>query len=189
MVKLNLGSWLGSPGTKSDINTNSDMNRKKQNRRSFAGLGSLQYVRASSPTYSPKENNSHVAKNEGENNHHNHHHPRSMTALAETISRETTKLESYLRDKGLPMPSFEVDAADDFPQLPEDMQRSRLEIIHATKQLRELTIGPRETMRWGIWEVSSTWIFFFFVCLLLNILVRAISFSTYLPSRSSTTTI
>lgn len=77
----------------------------------------------------------------------------SMTTLANTISKETAKLEKYMKENGLPMPSFDVDAADDFPKLPEDMQKSRLEIIHATKQLRDLTVGPRESLRWGVWEV------------------------------------
>ncbi|KAF3765145.1 hypothetical protein M406DRAFT_61886 [Cryphonectria parasitica EP155] len=73
-------------------------------------------------------------------------------ALAEKISRETAKLERYMKEKGLPMPAFDVDAADDFPKLPADIQNCRLEIIHATKQLRDLTIGPRESVRWGVWE-------------------------------------
>lgn len=77
----------------------------------------------------------------------------SMTALADTISKETAKLERYLKDNDLPMPSFDLDAADDFPKLPEDMQKSRLAIIHATKQLRDLTVGPRESLRWGVWDV------------------------------------
>lgn len=76
-----------------------------------------------------------------------------MTALADTISKETAKLEKYLKENGLPMPSFDVGAADDFPKLPEDMQKSRLEIIYATKKLRDLTVGPRESLRWGVWEV------------------------------------
>lgn len=79
----------------------------------------------------------------------------SMTALADIISKETAKLEAYLKENNLPMPSFDVDtAADDFPKLPEDMQKSRLAVIHATKQLRDLTVGPRESLRWGVWKVS-----------------------------------
>lgn len=79
----------------------------------------------------------------------------SMTSLAETISKETAKLEKYMKENGLPMPSFDEDAEGDFPKLPEDMQKSRLEIIHATKQLRDLTVGPRESLRWGVWEVRQ----------------------------------
>lgn len=79
----------------------------------------------------------------------------SMTALADKISRETAKLEKYLKDNNLPMPAFGVDAADDFPRLPNEMQKTRLEIIHATKLLRDLTVGPREGVRWGVQDVSS----------------------------------
>lgn len=78
----------------------------------------------------------------------------NMTALADKISRETAKLEKYLRDNNLPMPGFGVDAVDDFPRLPDEYQKSRLEIIHATKQLRDLTVGPREGVRWGVQNVS-----------------------------------
>lgn len=78
----------------------------------------------------------------------------SMTALADKISKETAKLETYLKENGLPMPDFGVDAADDFPRLPDEMQKSRLEIIHATKLLRDLAVGPREGVRWGVQQVS-----------------------------------
>lgn len=78
----------------------------------------------------------------------------SMTALADKISKETAKLEKYLKENGLPMPDFGVDAADDFPRLPDEMQKSRLDIIHATKLLRDLAVGPREGVRWGVQQVS-----------------------------------
>lgn len=78
-----------------------------------------------------------------------------MVALSKKISEETEKLEKYMKENGLPMPAFNIDAADDFPKLPGDIQKSRLEIIHATKELRDLAVGPRESVRWGAWEVSS----------------------------------
>lgn len=78
-----------------------------------------------------------------------------MVALSKKIAEETEKLEKYMRSNGLAMPGFDVGAADEFPKLPEDIQKSRLEIIHATKELRDLAVGPRESVRWGVWEVSS----------------------------------
>lgn len=79
-----------------------------------------------------------------------------MVALSRKIAEETEKLEEYMKANSLAMPGFDVDAADDFPKLPGEIQRSRLEIIHATKELRDLAVGPRESVRWGVWEVSSS---------------------------------
>ncbi|ROV96758.1 hypothetical protein VSDG_05535 [Cytospora chrysosperma] len=75
-----------------------------------------------------------------------------MVALSRKIAEETEKLEEYMKANSLAMPGFDVDAADDFPKLPGEIQRSRLEIIHATKELRDLAVGPRESVRWGVWE-------------------------------------
>ena len=76
-----------------------------------------------------------------------------MVVLAQQIAKETEKLEKYLKDNNLPLPSFDADAPSDFPKLPEDIAKSRLNIIFATKELRDLTIGPREGLRWGVWDV------------------------------------
>lgn len=183
MVKLSLGSWLGS--SNSSNSRNNDADRKKENRRSFAGFSSMSTSsgrnnKANGMNKAPSEKSapgqtaaaaatkhtdlvsssgSITTKSENETNPaapagQASSASTNMTQLADTISRETARLEKYLQDNGLPMPSFDVDAADDFPRLPDDMQRSRLEIIHATKQLRDLTIGPRESVRWGVWEVG-----------------------------------
>lgn len=185
MVKLSLASWLGSSG--SSDNSRSDADRKRENRRSFAGFGTLttpfssktnrmstmpkakavpaQKVAAHKPVgdskHTGRSSSSVGSTTESDSPLSSPVAAQSpagpqptMTELADTISRETAKLERYMRENGLPMPSFDVDAADDFPKLPEDIQRSRLEVIHATKQLRDLTVGPRESVRWGVWEVS-----------------------------------
>ena len=75
-----------------------------------------------------------------------------MIALAQKITGETEKLEAHMKANNLPMPSFDVDAAADFPELPPDIAKSRQEIIFATKELGLLAHGPRESVRWGIWE-------------------------------------
>lgn len=163
MVKLSLGSWFGSSS-----NDRNEAERKKQNRRTFSAFGTASPL---SEAYTMGNGKHGEAVNGGtvagghdklarsststeESDREGREEPVSMTALAEKISRETAKLERYMKEKGLPMPSFDVDAADDFPKLPEDIQKSRLEVIHATKQLRDLTVGPRESVRWGVWEVS-----------------------------------
>lgn len=74
-----------------------------------------------------------------------------MVALAQKISKETENLEAYFKANGLALPSFDVDAASDFPKLPDDIKKSRQEIIFATKELRDLAVGPRESIRWGTW--------------------------------------
>ncbi|KAL2016461.1 hypothetical protein VTK56DRAFT_3512 [Thermocarpiscus australiensis] len=75
-----------------------------------------------------------------------------MVALAQKIAKETEKLESYMKENNLSMPSFDVDAPTDFPKLPEDVSKIRQEIIHATKELGLLAHGPRESVRRGVWQ-------------------------------------
>lgn len=77
-----------------------------------------------------------------------------MGILAQKILMETQKLEAYMTENGLPIPGFDVNSPADFPKLPEEVRESRREIIYATKQLRDLAIGPREKIRWGVWEVG-----------------------------------
>ncbi|KAK0718885.1 S-adenosyl-L-methionine-dependent methyltransferase [Apiosordaria backusii] len=79
-----------------------------------------------------------------------------MIALAQKITKETEKLEAYMKEHDLPMPSFDVDAPADFPKLPDEIAQSRKAIISATKELGLLAHGPRESVRWGIWEFLDT---------------------------------
>lgn len=78
----------------------------------------------------------------------------NIVALAQIISKETEKLDAYLKETNTPYPSFEFDGPLDFPQLPEHMQKTRQEIIRATSELRDLTVGPTESLRWMAWDVS-----------------------------------
>ncbi|KAM0392667.1 hypothetical protein HYE67_000829 [Fusarium culmorum] len=79
-----------------------------------------------------------------------------MVQLARKIAEETEKLDNYFKSKGLPDLGFDVNAPNDLPKLPEDIQKCRLEISSATKQLELLVRGPRETIRWGIWSYLDT---------------------------------
>ncbi|KAI0379112.1 S-adenosyl-L-methionine-dependent methyltransferase [Hypomontagnella monticulosa] len=82
--------------------------------------------------------------------------PSRMIALAQKISMETERVEAYFQQNGLQTPSFDVDAPGDFPKMPDDISRSRREIIHATQELQDLMVGPRETVRWMAWDFMNT---------------------------------
>ncbi|KAJ4147764.1 hypothetical protein LMH87_002270 [Akanthomyces muscarius] len=74
-----------------------------------------------------------------------------MIHLAKIISAESDKLESYCKTQGIESPSFDADAPRDFPKLPDNIQKSRQEIIFAASELSSLVRGPRESVRWGVW--------------------------------------
>ncbi|POR33278.1 Sterigmatocystin 8-O-methyltransferase [Tolypocladium paradoxum] len=142
MAKFKVPSWLQSPA--------SDPDTKKQNRRSFSGFSQRKPKHdtvAAVPetaTGAPADEGRPAADQS------------RLIELARTIGAEADKLETYLRNNGLPQPGFAADAPDDFPKLPRDVQRSRQEIIHATKELETLVRGPRETVRWGVWNYLDT---------------------------------
>jgi len=78
-----------------------------------------------------------------------------LVALAQTIARETEKVDAYLRDHPEGgYPSFEEDGPVDFPPLSEDVKKSRSAIIEATTELKDLVVGPTENLRWQGWNVS-----------------------------------
>lgn len=78
----------------------------------------------------------------------------NLVKLAQLISKETEKLDSYMRDNGLPSPTFDVEGTAGFSTLPEDILKSRQAIVHATSELKELVVGPTESLRWMAWDVS-----------------------------------
>lgn len=189
MAKFSLGSWLNTKN-----NGTSDVERKRQNRRTFSGFSSSSSFKVNVNGAEPGKlsNGESGTRANSDQNPLGTLEPNSdvssdaaqppvsatanMVALSQKIARETEKLEAYMKEKGLVMPSFDVDAADDFPKLPEEIQRSRLDIIHATKELRDLAVGPRESVRWGVWEVS--------LCTCIHVpglgLMKCCSFSTFL---------
>lgn len=77
-----------------------------------------------------------------------------LLELASVIKSETERFEAYLRDNDIPGPSFEPSDHADLPRLPEHVQRSRQEIIRATQELKDLMVGPTESVRWMAWDVS-----------------------------------
>ena len=78
-----------------------------------------------------------------------------MVQLSEKIRSETEKLDAYITATGLPQPSFDVDGPEDFPKLPRELEKARQEVIFATEELRTLALGPRQSVRWSVWNVRS----------------------------------
>ena len=79
---------------------------------------------------------------------------KSLIELAATITRETEKLEKYLKESGSEMPSFEINSPLNFPKLPDEIKKAREEVMRATKELGDLVTGPTESVRWMAWDVS-----------------------------------
>jgi hypothetical protein len=152
--RIKLASWLRS----SSSSTTSDAERKKQNRRSFSAFSSVPAWKSSKDELvNGKESKAAPVSEETKTETIETPAVESaskMIALAKKISAEAEKLETYMKANGLPIPSFEVDSPGDFPKLPEDIQKSRQEIVYATKELGNLVRGPREGIRWGTWSVS-----------------------------------
>lgn len=144
MAKLRVPSWLSNE--RNGSTTNTDVEKKGLNRLSFAALTAVK----------PKEEP--VPKKEEERNGAVKVEPPEsrMLVLAETIRVETEKLQAYLQANGIAQPGLGVDAPDDFPPLPDEIQKSRQEIHLATKELSNLVRGPRESVRYGVWSVRST---------------------------------
>lgn len=145
-----------SPSTADAEGKKAEAEAKKQNRRSFSALSASLLGKDSETNGAAASSSSKLSKAEAASTKA----PSRMVALAQKIAKETEKLEAYMKDNNLPMPSFDEDAPADFPKLPEDVLKSRQEIIFATKELGLLAHGPRESLRWGIWEASA------FACLL-----------------------
>lgn len=143
MGKFKISSWLNHSPSPS-----SDEDGKKQNRLSFSALSSS----LSSKPKEPQSTTTGIHTSPPDEPEQPTSTSR-MIVLAQKIAKETEKLETYMKENNLPMPSFDVDAPADFPKLPAEISKSRQEIIFATRELGLLAHGPRESLRWGVWEV------------------------------------
>jgi hypothetical protein len=141
MAKFKLSSLL--PGSNASNGNNAEVTEtKKTNRRSLSSfLPKAKEDEVKQPVTEPKTSPESAPA------------PSRMSQLATKISQETAKLEAYFKENGLPLPSFDVDADPDYHhKLPPHIKLARQEIIYATKELRDLTVGPRESVRWGTWQ-------------------------------------
>jgi hypothetical protein len=144
MAKFKFSSLLNGGSSSNSSKEITTGETKKQNRRSFSGFLDSKSAAAKAKV-DPKANGTSTPATSSEP-------PSRMAYLAQKIATETAALEAYLQEANLPLPSFDIDADPDYAaKLPEAARRSRQEIIHATKELRDLAVGPRESVRWQTW--------------------------------------
>ncbi|GKT62234.1 O-methyltransferase [Colletotrichum tofieldiae] len=148
MNKLKLSSWLGA-GSSSDA---AEGDEKKQNRRSFSPFStrSSDKLKDETPSKAP------LSKDASTTTESPVSSPSRLTELAKKIAFETEKLEKYMKENNLPMPTLDPSGPGDFPKLPDDIQKSRMEIIYATRELGALAHGPREDVRWKTWSYQDS---------------------------------
>lgn len=80
----------------------------------------------------------------------------ALIELAATITRETEKLDKYMKDNNLPPVSFDVSCPPSFTKLDDSAKRSREIVIQATKDLSDLVTGPTESIRWLAWDHNNS---------------------------------
>ena len=146
MGKFKLSSLLSRSSSSA-----TDHEKKAQNRMSFAGFSSkpIKEVDASSLNVKPTKT---ASSSDDASVVEPAPAPSRMVVLSQTIARETAKIEAYMNENNLTMPSFDVDSPADFPHLPPDILKSRHEVLFASRELNLLAHGPRESLRWGVWQ-------------------------------------
>ena len=79
-----------------------------------------------------------------------------MTVLSQDIAEKTTIITDYLTSKGLEAASFDVNGLAEFPIPPEDETpfKARQELAAAAKELYDISVGPKQSLRDLAWDVS-----------------------------------
>jgi hypothetical protein len=78
-----------------------------------------------------------------------------MSALAEQIQQKTKIVTDFLTSKGLDAASFDVNGLSEFPISSDDAvpHKARQELIGLTKDLHDISVGPKESLRYLAWDV------------------------------------
>jgi hypothetical protein len=102
--------------------------------------------------------------------------PSRLTELSKIIAEKTAIIDGYLTEKNLPQPSFDPDGPAELGPIArgdEHVQKARIELIDATKELRDLAIGPADSLRYLPWDVR---IFFSMYIVVTSSLITKILF-------------
>lgn len=83
--------------------------------------------------------------------------PQRLAELSDIISKNTKTIQDYFATNGLPALTFDPSGPPDFPvpSTDEEIQKARRTVVNATQELRDLMVGPRESVRWMAWSVSE----------------------------------
>lgn len=81
-----------------------------------------------------------------------------MATLAHEITEKTKIITDYLSRNGLEAASFDVNGLAEFPISPKDEEpyQARLELISLTKELHDISVGPKEGLRYLAWDVGAS---------------------------------
>ncbi|PVH87919.1 S-adenosyl-L-methionine-dependent methyltransferase [Cadophora sp. DSE1049] len=77
-----------------------------------------------------------------------------LTELANVIAESTKIITQYLESKNLSAPSFDVDGLTELSISPADKEAysARSKLVAATKELHDLAVGPKESLRHLAWD-------------------------------------
>lgn len=80
-----------------------------------------------------------------------------LTTISKSIEENTQILTGKLYTQGLSAPSYERDGLADFPLKESDDEtlKARQQILSLTKELRDLVLGPRESLKLMAMDVST----------------------------------
>ncbi|UKZ91600.1 uncharacterized protein TrAFT101_006575 [Trichoderma asperellum] len=78
-----------------------------------------------------------------------------LTTLSRDIEVKTRFLTDALRSKGLEAPSYQANGLSDFPLTEVEAVKARQELVALTKELHDLVLGPRESLKNMAWESIS----------------------------------
>lgn len=79
-----------------------------------------------------------------------------LEQLSALVSEKTQLLTDFLSTKGRNAPSLSADELAEFPISPDDSEpfKARMVLIEATRELHDIVLGPRESLRALAWGVS-----------------------------------
>lgn len=80
-----------------------------------------------------------------------------ITTLSQQILEKSKILTDYLTYNGLDAASFDVNGLEDFPISPDnqDVFKARFELVALTKELHDISVGPKESLRYLAWDVRA----------------------------------